>query len=90
MGLDCNTPRALIFGPLSYGGFEFHDIYCEQLQQHLVKITQHIRREDNAGKAMMSNIRMLSCILESSRQLFQLPRTRYIYMVKEGQQYISC
>ena len=79
MGINRKTPKALIFGPMSLSGFEFHDVYCAQLHQHILKITQHMRREDNVGKGIMSNIHILSCILGSAQPLFNLSRTRYMY-----------
>ena len=37
MGLNRHTPKALLFGPIQYGGFGLHDIYPDQIVRHVTK-----------------------------------------------------
>ena len=80
IGLNRNTPKALLFGPLCLGGFQLYDIYCAQIYQHVLKITQHIRRRDNVGKAFMSNMNVYSLLVGSATPFFHLSRARYMYV----------
>ena len=79
MGINRHTPKALLFGPTSYGGFQLHDIYCDQIIQHIQRLQKHIRRQDVAGRAFMSNLNAYAILLGSATPTFQLSRTRYMY-----------
>lgn len=73
MGLNRNTPKALIFGPAKYGCLNLHDIYCKQLELHITKIIQHVRRNDDVGKAFISNIHSYEVTIGLSTPLFDNP-----------------
>lgn len=79
IGLNRNMPKVLLFAPMSLGGYELHDLYCEQITQHIIKHIQHTWRMDNVGRAIKCNINALSVILGSNTPFFQLPRTQYMY-----------
>ena len=79
MGLNRNTPKALLYGPMDLGGMELHDIYTDQLIQHTYKLQQHIRREDNVGKAFLSNLTAYETVIGSSKPLLQINPWRYNY-----------
>ena len=70
MGLNRNTPKALLYGPMELGGLELHDMYTEQLLQDFTKIQQHIRRNDNIGNAFLSNLIAYEIVIGSSKKLF--------------------
>ena len=79
IGLNRKTPLALIGGPMRLAGFEFYDIYCDQITQHLTKITQHVRRKDSVGRALISNINAFTILLGSATPFLGLSRARYMY-----------
>ena len=79
MGLNRKTPRALLTGPMCMGGFELHDIYSAQISQHITKLLQHIRRQDEVGKALICNINAYCIIIGSVTPFFKLSRARYMY-----------
>ena len=79
MGINRKTPKALLTVPLSMGGFEFHDIYCDQISQHVTKLVQHMRRQDSVGRALICNINVYCVILGSATSYFKLSRARYMY-----------
>ena len=79
MGLNRNTPKALLYGPMELGGLELHDMYTEQLIQHTIKIQQHIRQNDNIGKAFLSNLIAYEIVIGSSKNLFHINPWRYCY-----------
>ena len=80
MGINRHTPKAILYGPMCLGGFALHDIYCDQIIQHFIKINQHIRRQDNAGKAFLCNLNTYKVLLGSATQMFELSRARYMYV----------
>ena len=87
MGINRNTPRALIFGPSQLGGLEFNDLYCEQLHQHISRLTQHIRRNDFAGKAFLCNMNAFSILIGSSFPLFEISPYKYGYAMQTSTVY---
>ena len=50
MGLNRNTPKAIIHGPREFGGCGIFDIYTEHTIQRIRQIQKHIRRNDNVEK----------------------------------------
>ena len=79
MGLNRHTPKALLHGPMDLGGLELHDMYTEQLTRHLEKIQQHIRRNDNIGRAFLCNLVSYEIVIGSSKPLFKINPWRYCY-----------
>ena len=72
MGLNRHTPHAIIFGPAAMGCLELHDVYCDQLVQHLEKIKYHIRRKDNAGMAFLCNVHTYDILIGCTIGLMQM------------------
>ena len=80
MGINRHTPKALIFGPKELGGFGFHDLYTDQMIQHITKITQHVRRNDSVGKVFISNLKTMALIVGSSTPFFELHYWNFQYV----------
>ena len=82
MGLNRHTPKSLLFGPPELRGFGLHDLYSDQITQHITKISQHIRRRDSVGRAFLSNIHVFEIIVGSAQPLFNLNYWNYSYVDK--------
>ena len=52
MGVNRNTPRAVIYGPKSMGGLEIMDLRVEQAAAQWDTTSGHLRRMDRAGKGL--------------------------------------
>ena len=53
LGMNRHTPRAVVYGPMKYGGRNLIDMRIEQPTQHLRRTLGHMRRLDNTGKLMI-------------------------------------
>ena len=79
MGINRHTPHALFFGPSSQGGFDFHDMYTEQIGKHIESIRNHIRRQDSVGKAFLKTLSLYEVVIGSARPLFDIKPWNYDY-----------
>ena len=52
LGMNRHTPRAIVYGPMKYGGRNLLDLRIEQPTQHLRHTLGHMRRQDNTGKLL--------------------------------------
>ena len=69
MGMNCHMPRAVVFGPLRYGGRNIFDLKVKQLHHHLRSTKGHMRRHDHVGQAIKANINALQLISGSSSNI---------------------
>ena len=53
LGMNRHTPRAIVYGPATYGGREILDLRILQPVQHIRHNLGHLRRGDNTGKALI-------------------------------------
>ena len=51
--MNRHTPRAIVYGPATYGGREILDLRILQPVQHIRHNLGHLRRGDNTGKALI-------------------------------------
>ena len=84
MGINRNTPRAMLFGPIEMGGAGLFDIYTAQIEQHIIQITHHIRRQDQVGKAFICNLKAYETTIGSGQPLFDLNPWKYCYGEKNS------
>ena len=56
LGLNRNTPRAVIYGPACRGGRSILDLRLEQPSKHYKTNMGHIRRGDQAGSALLTTL----------------------------------
>ena len=54
--MNRHTPRDVIYGPTKYGGRNISDLRIEQPILHLRTNMGHMRRDDNAGKALRATL----------------------------------
>ena len=66
LGLNRNTPRAVIYGPACRGGRSILDLRLEQPSKHYKTNMGHIRRGDQAGSALLTTLHDTQ--LESGRK----------------------
>lgn len=58
LGLNRNTPRALVFGPRKYGGLQLCNLVVEQPVKHVNETLGHIRRGDRVvGDTLITTLR---------------------------------
>ena len=69
MGINRHMPRVVVFGPMKYGGMNLFDLKLEQLHQHLRTTKAHMRRQDQVGKGIISNINALQLISGSANNI---------------------
>ena len=79
MGLNRHTPHALIFGPAARGGFDFHDLYSEQISKHIETVRNHVRRQDSVGRAFLMTLNTYEIMIGSSMHLFDIKPWIYSY-----------
>ena len=72
IGLNRHTPHASIFGPLSQGRFNFHNIYSDQISKHIEKLRDNIWRKDSVGQAFLYNLTAYEIVNRSSKDLFDI------------------
>lgn len=56
MGINRHTPRDVVYGPMERGGLGLMDLRIEQPIQAIHTNFGHIRRNDNAGKALLTTL----------------------------------
>ena len=96
LGMNRHTPREVVYGPTKFGGRGIMDLRLEQPIQHLRTTIGHIRRGDNAGKALIAS-RITHQVIAGVENLFytynvnDLPylpsNTRWRYFWSIVQQY---
>ena len=90
LGLNRNTPRDVIFGPRKMGGRELMDLRVEQPSLHITTTIGHLRRNDKAGKLLLTTMHdtqlelgIKSFFLKVDPQIYQYgtknTRWRYIW-----------
>ena len=57
MGINRHAPRAMIYGPMRYGGRQLTDLRVEQPVAHVRATLGHMRRGGNVGKALEITLR---------------------------------
>ena len=77
MGLNRNTPKAIIHGPREFGGCGIFDIYTEQAIQHIRQTQKHLRRNDNVGKSFLSNLNAYAIVIGSRKNFLTLNPWNY-------------
>lgn len=80
LGLNRHTPLAVVHGPINRGGCGIADLYCEQTINHLNTTTAHLRREDQAGQGIISNMNAMQLISGSEKCFLTLDPSIYSYM----------
>eukprot|EP00957_Ditylum_brightwellii_P099393 7571308-Ditylum_brightwellii.AAC.1 len=53
MGFNHNTTRAIIYGSMKYGGFQFAHLYLEQGYLAIKHLLGHLREETLTGNQIM-------------------------------------
>jgi hypothetical protein len=56
IGFNHGFPRAIVYGPLSFGGLNFQHLYTEQCGAKIGALVQHVRAEKKLGTAMTINL----------------------------------
>jgi hypothetical protein len=64
-GYEITFPRNLIYGPTSFGGLGFHNLYTESYKEKLKTINCHINSESNISKNIKININL--CQIHAGR-----------------------
>jgi hypothetical protein len=82
IGLNRNTPRAIIFGPKSLGGLELMDLRVEQIATQWETTRGHMKRLDRAGKGMFITAHDLQVEIGTTKPFFQLDPDELSYTVK--------
>jgi hypothetical protein len=75
--MNCHMPRAVVFGPLRYGGRNLFDLKVKQLHQHLRSTKGHMQCHDHVGQAIKANINALQLISGSSSNILLQNPTHY-------------
>jgi len=66
LGLNRHFPRVVLYSPIDRGGCGIYDIKVEQLSMQMTNCNGHMRRNDDAGKLITSNLRMMQVIVGTS------------------------
>ena len=96
MGLNCHTPREVIYGPETMGGGGIMDIRLEQPIIHTASTIGHMRRGDTAGMGLKATLRDHQVVAGISKSFLSFPmdnlpympnNTRWVYMSTITTQY---
>jgi ribonuclease HI len=79
LGLNRNTPRAIIFGPKSLGGLQLMDLRVEQIAVQWDTTRAHIRRLDRAGKGLYITAHDMQVQLGTSTPFYDHSPVDYYY-----------
>jgi len=79
LGLNRHFPRVVLYSPIDRGGCGIYDIKVEQLSMQMTNCNGHMRRNDDAGKLITSNLRMMQVIVGTSTFFMNLDPDRYDY-----------
>jgi len=66
LGLNRHFPRVVLYSPIDRGGCGIYGIKVEQLSMQMTNYNGHMRRNDDAGKLITSNLRMMQVIVGTS------------------------
>ena len=83
LGLNRNTPRAIIFGPKKYGGLQLMNLVLEQPIKQINATIGHVRRKDRVGSALISTMRDLQIEVGTTVPFYKLDIETYDYTTKD-------
>ena len=72
-GYNKGTPRAMILGPMAYGGMGIPHLYTEMMATKIEYLIMHIRHNSDLGKLFRININWLQLNIGISTPYFEYP-----------------
>lgn len=82
MSLNRHTPRAVIYAPITCGGRGLADLRLEQFLLHFRTNLGHMRRKDNAGKALIATMQATQIESGLSIPFYKSNPNTYDYVTK--------
>jgi hypothetical protein len=82
LGINRNTPRAIIFGFKSLGGLELMDLRVEQIAVQWDTTRGHMRRLDRAGKGLYTTAHNMQVQLGTTTPFYELDPENHYYTPK--------
>ena len=79
LGLNRNSPRAMIYGPRHLGGRQLMDLRVEQPTLHLEATMGHLRRGGKIGKALTITMRMTQAEVGTQTPFYELDPEKFNY-----------
>lgn len=74
LGYARNMPRAVIFGPIEYGGLGIHSHYTEQCIQHITTLVGHLRQPGRIGDLIRCELRWSQLLAGTSTPILASPQ----------------
>ncbi len=80
MGINCNFPQAVTFGPLEYGGLNFPDLLVEQGISQIRTFMENMYHDTELGKMIKICLQTLQAEAGSALQVLQDPTVELSYL----------
>jgi hypothetical protein len=79
---NCNTSRAIVFGPVRYAGITLPHLYTTQSIGQLCSLIGHLYLQDKTADLFLIDISTIQLIVGSTTQFFNLPYHSYHMLVE--------
>jgi hypothetical protein len=70
MGYNCNTARAIVYGPAEQGGIGIKNLYAEQSQAQISALMQHTQLKSPMGRTILINLDWVQIIAGIQHPVF--------------------